>query len=68
VSVAIAAPPAPQELDRRRMNLIFVTVMLQDWGAEDDQLLGQAMGNIAREIVDEDPIRAPTPELAVAAR
>lgn len=42
---------------------------LQDWGAEDDQLLCEAMGNIAREIVDEDPVRTPTPELAtVAAR
>jgi hypothetical protein len=46
----------------------WLTGELQDWGAEDDQLLREAMANIAKEIVDQDPFRAPTPELTAAAR
>jgi EmrB/QacA subfamily drug resistance transporter len=46
----------------------WLTGELQDWGAEDDQLLREAMGNIARQIVDQDPFRPPTPELTAAAR
>jgi hypothetical protein len=40
---------------------------LRDWDIEDDQLLRDAMGNIARQIVEQDPFPAPTPELTAAA-
>ena len=41
---------------------------LRDWGAEDDRLLRDAMDNIARQIVEQDPFPPPTPELAAAGR
>ena len=41
----------------------WLSAELRDWGAEDDQLLREAMGNIARQIVEQDPFPARTPEL-----
>jgi EmrB/QacA subfamily drug resistance transporter len=46
----------------------WLSAELQDWGAEDDALLREAMGNIARQIVDQDPFPARTPELTGAGR
>jgi hypothetical protein len=46
----------------------WLSTELRDWGAEDDALLREAMGNIARQIVDQDPFPAPKPELTAAGR
>jgi EmrB/QacA subfamily drug resistance transporter len=46
----------------------WLSTELRDWGAEDDALLREAMGNIARQIVDQDPFQATTPELTAAGR
>lgn len=44
----------------------WLSTELRDWGADDDQLLHQAMAGIARQIIDQEP--QPTPQLAAAAR
>lgn len=46
----------------------WLSTELRDWGAEDDALLREAMGNIARQIVDQDPFPARLPELTAAGR